>query len=350
MFDTAKPYFYMTDLVFDRLHDENALKKHGTKLYGNKFYLKHPFGLENPAVYFNVEKREYHLETSLPKLLQGYNLCGSNRLEYMCLHVAKLIYRQLGLCFTTRECKKVREHRIRLGRLDGTIYWLLASAQQIPEIQEALWEQLRAEGCKWSAWGTFDFETLYNQQGSKRVTDKFYYKYAELLVHKIPDCVSERDWILEFALRVLRFEVTWRDKELERLEVNGVTMELNYADQWDLEILKHLMRKRLERFKFQGVIKDRLATRRLDNLNSCYKAFYDLWEQGANLRKHRSYRTVKRARKHLLEHHHVDIFRTSGVGCDIPLKDILTVENACFTAPKYLTRRGAVFGFVNSSA
>lgn len=341
MFDNAKPYYHMTDMVLNRLQDKKALKSHGTKIYGNKFYLKHPFGQANPAVYFDFEEREFQLEASLPKLLQGHNVVGSNRLEYMCLNVAKLIYQQLGLRFTNRECREVREHRIRLGRLDGTCSFRLDSPQQAAEVAEVIWEQFRAEGCNWSAFGQNDFESVYNRQHSTRVTDKFYNKNVELLKNRIPSGVAERDYILEFVRRLLRFEVTWRGKELERLE-------LEYADLWSLPLLKRKVRARLAQFDFQGVLKDMLDTMQLDDLNDGQRMFYELWEQGANLRKHRRYRTLDRARNHLLEHHQVDIYRSAGVGCDIPLREILTVDNAYFTAPKYLTRRGAIFGFDKS--
>ena len=345
MFDTVKPYYYMTDLVFNRLQDEQALSRHGTKIYGNCFYLVHPFGLKNPAVYFNLEKRSFHLEASLPKLLQGYNVGGCNRLEYMCLHVAKLIYQQLGLCFTSGECREIRRHRIRLGRVDGTIYWLLESALMIPEILEAIWEQLRAEGLNWSVFGKIDFETVYSQQHSTRVTDKFYNKHAELLINKIHDRVAEREWIVEFARSVIRYEVTWRGKELKRLKINGISMELNYADSWNLKILKYWLSKRLGKFNCQGVIKDRMAVKKLDNLNSSCKMYYELWQQGADLVRHRDNRPLANARDHLLEHHQVDIFRSSGMGCDIPLNELLTIENARFSVPKYLIRKDAAFGF-----
>lgn len=351
MFDTAKPYYFMTDLVSNRLQDEQALSLQGTKIYDKKkFYLKHPFGLNNIAVYFNLKKREFHFEASLPKLLQGHNVGGSNRLEFMCLHAARLIYLQLGLRFTNGECNEIKRHRIRLGRVDGTIYWLLASALMIPDIQEAILEQLRAEGFKWSAYGKFEIETIYNQQNSGRVSDKFYNKYLELQVHKIPVRVTERDWILKFARSVLRYEVTWRGKELARLKIDGVNMDLNYADSWDLQILKQLMNERLKKFNFQGIIKDRMADKKLDNLNSSCKMYYELWAQGCDLHQHRANRTLTRARDYLLEHHHVDIFRSPGMGCDIQLNELLTIKKARAGVPKYLTTRGAAFGFKQATA
>lgn len=338
MFDTVKPYFYMTDMVLDRLHDQQALKNLDTKFYRNKFYLHHPFGLKNPAVYFDMENRNLHTETSLPKLLQGHNVFGTNRLEYLCLATIKLIYKQLGLMFTSRERRVIRDEGIRLGRLDGTCSFRLTTPQQVAEALEVICDQLRAEGLHWSAYGQFDIETVYNQQRSTRVTDKFYDKFVELMRKKMDVGVAERAWILKFVSRLLRFEVTWRAKELNRLE-------LEYADLWSPELLKQMMQERLDGFNFQGVIRDRLATEQLDNLNASCQTFYGLWTQGAKLGAYSHNRTLDRARDHLLKRHQVDIYRPAGVGCCIPLKKLLTTDNAYFTAPKYLTRRGAIFGF-----
>lgn len=342
MFDTTKFYIHMTDLVCNRLQDNKVLKDHGTKIYGNKFYLKHPFGLKNPSVFIDFENRSLCLETSLPKLLQGHNVFGTNRLEYMCLSATKLIYHQLGLEFNRQERRKVQDERFRLGRVDGTCSFRMATPQQVAEALEAIFEQYRAEGLKWSGFGKFGVETVYNQQHSKRVADKFYNKYVELK-NKIPLNVAECDYILKFVRTLLRFEVSWRGKELSRIGYD-------YADQWSLELLKQMIYERLERFNFQGVIKDRLVGVQLDGLNDSLRMYYDLWEQGANLLQHRNNRTLGRARDQFLEQHQVDIYRPAAVGCDIPLNQLLSMENAYFTAPKYLTRRGALFGFSNTLA
>lgn len=281
MIDTAKPYYYLTDMVFDRLQDHKALKRIGITLYGNKFFLKHPFGYTNPNVLFNLDRRMFWLETSLPKLLQGHNVFGNNQLQFSCLEVAKIIYHQLGLPFMPSECQQIEEHRIRLGRLDTTCSFIMPSQNIVSDTLSECWQQFRANGRKWSLDGSDEFETLYHQKHSTRVTDKLYNKYAELLVksHAIKDCVPKREQIITLALLWLRFEVTWRYKELKRLG-------LEYADQWDMAIVKKMMGKRLDKLDFQGVIKDRLVVSDLDGLklNKRDEAFYVLWQQGAKFR------------------------------------------------------------------
>lgn len=332
MIDTAKPYFYLTDMVLDRLEDQRALTRLGIKLYGNKFYLPHPFGYKNPAIFFNLDQRVFHFETSLPKLLHGHNVFGSNRLQYLCLEVVKHIYRCLGLQFTSNECQEILDHRIRLGRLDTTCSFLMPTRQAVAATAEEICHQLRADGRRWSADGIDEFQTTYNQKHSERVTDKFYDKFAQLLVHPIPDEVPQRDQIMKLAERVLRYEVTWRGKELARLG-------LNYADQWDRERVISVMAKRLDQLNFRGTI-SLLAVPNLDDvkLNQRDKAFYRLWQRGSDLRAGRHYSPIRKARQTLLDMHGVDIFRPLEAGSKIALKEILAIKNARFSKPPGLGR------------
>ncbi len=341
MIDTAKSYFYMTDLVFDRLQDHKALQRAGTKLYGNKFYLKHPFGLQNPSVRFDLDKGYFCIETSLTKLFQGHNVAGTNQLEFLCLKTANLIYQQLGLRFTPQERRLVQDRGIRLGRLDATCGFSMSSPQAVSDTLEAVWEQLRAEGFNWSAYGGAKFESVYSQQHSTRVSNKFYYKGGELLTKKIPAGIVAWNRVWEYARTLLRFEVTWRAKELKDLD-------LEYADQWTPQLVKEKISERLKMFKFQGVIKQRLDTLSLEGLNDSCSMYYVLWTQGANLRQHQYNKTLDRARKHLLQEHQIDIYRSAQSGSDIPLCDLLSPENAYFVAPKRLSRSGAIFGMAQS--
>jgi hypothetical protein len=330
MIDTAKPYYYLTDMVGDRLQDHKSLSRMGVKIYGNHFYLPHPFGYKNPAVYFNVEKRLFSLETSLPKLLQGHNVFGTNDLQYLCLEAARLIYRRLGLPFTSRECQLIEDHRIRLGRLDTTCSHIMPARSAVAVALEEAWLQFRADGKHWSMDGIDGVETLYNQKHSQRVTDKFYDKFAELLVRRIPHCVPLREQIMKLAELLLRYEVTWRGKELKRLD-------LDHADQWNRERVISVMSKRLEHLDFRGAIKVRLLESELDTLTMDMSkrdaVVYSLWQRGSDLRVGRHYPPIRKARESLRQHG-VDIFRPYGSASEFSLKEMLTAEKARFGIPR----------------
>lgn len=339
MFDTVKPYYYISDMVCDRLSDDKALKRNDVKIYGNLFYLKHPFGYKNPEVYFNLESRKIWIESSFPKLLQGHNVFGSNRLEYLCIKVLELIFDQLGLKFSAHERHLVLNKRIDLGRVDTACSFRLSSPNDVTPVTEAFWEQLRAEGRDWATEGTDYFETVYHRKHSTRVAEKFYAKYCELQVRRrrIPEIVKMRDEIMEYARNLIRFEVTWRAPELRRIG-------LQYADNWTPEIVRKKIMDRLNQFNLQGQITQRLAPRHLDKLNKPAQTFYDLWTRGSNLSPYREYAPLKRVRRHLLKHHDVDIFRHPEAASSIALNEVLTEDNAYFVGPKALARRGLIVG------
>ena len=337
MIDTVKPYYFMTNQIINALQSGVVFGISGIKIYGNVFFVKHPYGLQNLKVYFSIEKRLMWFETSLPKLLQGQNVFGSNRLEYMCLKAMEYVYQQVGLNFSAAEREVIRSKGIRLGRVDATCSFLLNSQEEVADALEAILEQLRAEGFKWSAYGEFGIQTLYRQQYSKRITDKFYNKGQELLVNTIPRNVVERERILEIAKNDVRFEVTVRGKELKELN-------LQYADQWGKKAVRELIEQRLASFKFRGLIKQQLASEQICDLPDGARMFYGLWRQGACFRMSRGYRTLSRARDLLLKTYQVDIYRPRRPRKLISLQRVLAAESAYFVAPKCLTNRGAIFG------
>ena len=340
MIDTVKLYFYITKLMLGRLNDQKALNANNTKVYGNRFYLKNPFGQKNPTVWINHQNQTLCIEASLPKLVQGHNVFGSNRLEFLCLNVIKLIYNQLGLSLCSRERSIIRKHRIKIGRLDITCSFRLNSPEEVRGAIEEIFHQLRAKGLDWAAYGCDDYLTIYNQKGSKRISDKFYAKYNELLRNKIPEKVVERSRILKFALSLLRYELTYRAPELRRLN-------LEYADQWKPDMVRQLIMKRISMLNLQGSIKEHMTVKVLECPNKCSQTFYHLWAQGCNLRPHRHYAPLRRARA-MLRHQGVDIFRPLGARNEIAIAELLTENNAYFLGPKALSSRGAIFGCKSS--
>ena len=338
MIDTCKFYVPLTDRVRFALRAAQDAYHPTVKIYHNRFFVKASPGTPKIKVYFSLERGKFWVATSLPKVLQGHNVFGSNRLEMLCLNVIKLIYSELDIKFTHDEEKQIREAGIRLGRLDITCSFKLKSPEMVAQVLEYLYEQFRAEGKAWSAYGSTDVESIYNQLHSTRVTDKYYNKGKELAVagRSIHLAVPQRQRILELARCLLRFEVTFRGKELAELG-------LDYADCWDAARVKAELLTRIDKFNLQGVIRPKLEVDELNSLNDSCRTFYRLWADGANLGKCRKWRTLDRARNSLLEHHQVDIYRRAKAGCPIPLNDVLDPHNAYYAAPLSLVRGGAIF-------
>ena len=347
MFDTCKFKFKMTDQVRKQLRAAINGKIPGIKIYGNCFYPTPRFKTGKFKAYFDLDNMAIQLEASLAKVTQGHNVFGSNNLEPMCLAVIQIIYDYLGLTFTDIEEKLIREAGIRLGRLDITCSFSLESPEMVSQVLEHLYENFRAEGKSWSAYGRQSIESLYNQQNSTRSTDKFYNKGIELEAagHGIPANVPERERILKMSRYLLRFEHTIRAKKLTELGIN-------YAHDWDTKQVKAVFGARFKQFNLQGVIRPQMMAEELVDINDSCRTYYHLWAEGANLRKHRKNRTVDRARQRLLEHYQVDIYRKAKTGCPVSLRRLLDPSKAYYSAPRSLVHCGAVFtprGSRNSS-
>lgn len=337
MIDTVGMFFHSTRAVCDVLANDRYLASRGIQLYyGHTIFLPHPFGYEPIAVRFDKHRREVRVVTSLPKFLQGHNVFGSNQLEPLCLGLIENLYDFLGIRFTLNERGAILDKRIRLTRADLTVSFVLPSHLMVPEIIEAIKDQLRAQGLKWSAYGQDDFETVYVQQHSARTTYKFYDKYAELQINKIPLCVPGREYIIENARNLLRFELTLRGKELARLG-------LQYANNWTPKLVRQTLMDRLDRLDLQGELRERIPVRRIEGLNKTCQQFYELYEQGCNLRRIRHYAPLRRSRAEILRCHGVDILRPHGSMNNIALNEMLTEDNAYFVGPKAAVRSGSIW-------
>jgi hypothetical protein len=339
MFDTVKFCFFATSKLRLAIVNGGGESTQSIAFYRSCFYIKHPFGFSSIRVNFCLDLKKLWLELSIPKLLQGHNVFGCNKMEYLCISTIEFIYRKLGVDFDACEKKLVLYHRIRLSRVDVTCSFSLECQDEVENVLESVLLQCRAENLKWSAYGRTKIQSVYNQINSSRVTDKFYNKSCELFEKRrgLPASVIERESILDFSRSLLRFEVTLRGKEL-------AGRELEYADCWTPSMAKGVLQARLSRFHFGGAIKSSIANDNINELNdSCYM-FYGLWAEGANLNKHRYNRTLQRARDKILADWGVDIYRPTGSVCPRSLKDLLHPDRAYYSAPKSLVRRGAIFG------
>lgn len=339
MFDTVKLCFFATSKFLSAIVNGGYASTSSITFYKSCFYIKHPFGFSSIRVNFCLDSQKVWLELSIPKLFQGHNVFGCNKMEHLCIGTIEFIYQKLGIDFDACEKKFISYHRIRLSRVDVTCSFSLGCQDEVENVLESVLQQYRAEKLKWSAYGRTKIQSVYNQINSSRVTDKFYNKSCELFNNGqgLPADVIERDSILDLSKALLRFEVTLRGKEL-------VDRKLEYADCWTPSIAKEVLQARLSRFRFGGAIKSSINIGNIDELNhSCYM-FYNLWAEGANLNKHRYNRTLQRARDKILADWGVDIYRPTGSVCFHSLKDLLHPDRAYYSAPKSLVRSGAIFG------
>ncbi len=337
MIDTAKFEFLMIDAAFSKLTRRDVSAFNEVRFYGSRFYLKGPFSTVGTCINFDVERRVFWVELSLPKFVQGHNVFGTNRLVELCCEVIDLVYGRLGIFLSKNQWKKIKRNRIRLMRLDIACSFFVGSPGKVNAVLESLFEHLRVESVKWSAYGSTHTETVYNRQCSTRVSDKFYNKHKELMVKKIPMSVKARDLLMQYAESIVRYEVTFRAAELRDLD-------LEFADQWNTEVVRTMIKSRIERLKLRRQFKCSEGFSLPVGLNDSSKMFLDLWLKGADLHVHRNYKTLQRARVALIEKCGIDIFKKMGSSNSFDLSEVLNTENAIFNAPKKLVRKCEFFG------
>lgn len=337
MIDTAKFEFLMVDAAFYMLEGKGASIFGGVKLYGNGFYLKGEYSSSGTRINFDLGRRVFWVELSLPKFVQGHNVFGTNRLVVLCREVIERVYGCLGIELSKREWGKIEESGIRLMRLDIACSFRVGSSGNVNAVLESLFEHLRAESVKWSAHGAVYTEAVYNRQRSKRVSDKFYNKHRELMANKIHPAVKARNLLMKYAESIVRYEVTFRGAELKSLG-------LEFADQWNTKVVREIIESRINRLKLTQQFQSSDGFSRPVNLNDSSDMFLDLWLKGADLHVYKNCKTLQRARFTLIDKCGVDIFKAADSREWWGLSEMLNPENAIFRAPKRLVKLGAIFG------
>lgn len=341
MIDTVRIKFFMTAQMRNRLTEAGILDAQGITIYSQKsFFVKPAHGGRSVRVYFDIRKKTLGFECSLPKLLQGHNVCGSNNLEWLCFEAIKLIYLRLGLALDLDEQAIIRRKRIKLSRVDLAGSFVFSSMHEARHAAAAIADHLMGTGESWAIEGSEGIETVYARKRSRRVTDKFYLKGEELAKHKLPENLAARDEIYALASRLLRFEVTYRAMELKRIGAQ-FGRDLRYADEWSIEMVKHLLRTRIEGFGFSGTTRVSLGAENLTGLGRTAKVFYALYAQGVDLRRQGSYAPLRRARAEILAHG-IDILCPRRGGTSLDLATLLSASRIKFSAPTSLVNAGAV--------
>ena len=288
--------------------------------------------------------RAIMIEMSLLKLLQGHNVCGTNRLSLMCREVVRVVYRGLGLRLTSTERKRIGMHDFELGRVDATGSYNLRSQENVKAAMEEIRVQLKALGLDIVVHeGPGGIETIYVGKNSRRATFKFYNKYLELVdTSALSPKLRGHDEILQYVKGHLRIELTLRSTELNEIEMGGGA--LNVSSSWSEKIVRALLLKRMAQFKFSGLIKTRLDANEIDGLKPNHKMLYDLHRGGADLQRHMPRHTYRRWDKKMYELYGIRIGRPVKMGAaKVSLSKLLAPDQLHTTWPKKLRETGAIY-------
>jgi len=142
---------------------------------------------------------------------------------------------------------------------------------------------------------------VYFGQGSTRWSLKAYHKADELVArgrgHRLPDELPHRERLFSWAIGVVRFEVTLRTKELEKLEsiprtpVEALAVWQTYFDKVTWNQNARMVESDMFESGLRGELRKTLA----------------LWRAGVDLRDMLSRNTYYKHRRQLLDQVGVDI-------------------------------------------
>jgi hypothetical protein len=291
------------------------------------------------------------LETSAARLLQGHNVCGTNKMHFLCYKTARRIYKLLGLKKTTEKVRLLKNHDYDIDRSDVTGWFNVGSQTNVVSAMAEIRRQLLALGVDLVVHETRDgIETIYIGKHSRHATLKFYNKYLELQHSGFPPSLSEEKQkaILDFARPLIRVERTLRTPALKakKADSRGNQSKLRQSSGWTTIRARQLLVKSLGRYKFNGHIRARLDLAEIEGMKPSDRTLYLLQQSGVYLTEFMLQRDFIRVRNRLLQRYQIDIahpaFDEPAAG--LSLAELLAPEKLQMTWPKKLSRMGLIAG------
>lgn len=330
MIDTVGVEIHVPEHLMQQMEDQ--ARPWGTRRY---FPLKHRYGKRKTNVFLNKLTGTIAFEASIANVLSGHNVFGSNNLLHLIRSFMKLLYQRVDLAMTEKDWHHIARCPIEIWRLDLTASFRVHSEYDVIPLLNCTREHLLARGKKIEIFETaHGAETIYVGKRSSRITLKFYNKGLLLRVSQIPSDVPYREKIVDCATKLVRFEITMRRKELERLSLAVVSA-------WSAGKVRQMIQSRIAKFKFAEALKIELTQDVFNELSPRDQMVYRLWIAGANWRPYlKSERMLHQSIKNLLDHG-VNIGRRPHPSESISLARVFSSENAYFRGPKGLSRKGA---------
>lgn len=291
------------------------------------------------------------LETSAARLLQGHNVCGTNKMRFLCYQTARRIYKLLGLKKTTKKVWLLKNHDYTINRSDVTGWFNVGSQANVVSAMVEIRRQLLAMGADLVVHETRDgVETIYIGKHSGHATLKFYNKYLELMNTDLPSALSEtkKQAILDSAKSLIRVELTLRMPALNsrKPELDSEHAALRHSSGWSVKIARQLLKNALERYTFNGHIRARLDPDEIEGMKPSDRTFYLLQQSGVNLAEFMTPRNFKNLRTKLLQRYQIDIAHpvSDEPAVELSLAELLAPEKLLTNWPKKLSRLGLIAG------
>ncbi len=235
------------------------------------------------------------------KFLQGHNLFGSADLRRLMVSALELVAARLGLTPSADDRRVWAAGHYDLSRVDLARMIECGPPERVRTVLDVLGQVART---RYQARSVVGSGTVYLGQHSRRVSLKFYDKWAELQVRGHGLCSTlASDWhqaLVSWAAGKLRVELTLRSMEL-------VDRELRRARMWTGSLAESLLDERLAGLELSDMV--RLVEDVAHDLPGKLLAVYEAWRAGRDVRLMFTRPTFYRYRRQLLDLAGVDIAR-----------------------------------------
>ncbi|PIG08313.1 phage/plasmid replication protein, II/X family [Comamonas sp. 26] len=198
----------------------NPITKACSSPYHNK-KLKVPGAYGSAATVWSKRQGSILLiECSAAKFLSGQNVFGDDDLSSLITNIVKNVCLYLGITPKPSEKLDIKNGYIRLFRVDLVSHIKLPAHIATSDFIHALKSQLVFTQRSFSTYGD---ETIYIDQSSDMKTLKFYDKWKELKIHKLPTSLPDKELIKQNVKHLLRIEMTFRNRFLKNHEMSMVS-------------------------------------------------------------------------------------------------------------------------------
>lgn len=239
----------------------------------------------------DIENNKIEIEGNPAKFLQGHNLFGINDpVRLINLTFKQLVDSGLGLAPTQTQQECINNGFVRMTKIDINRNFHLPS-----KIEADRWIMEANDGMSMSHYGHVKQynSTLYFGKGSKTKELKFYAKGSEIINNKSLPKSIQTPQMLEFANKMLRFEIRLNSKWL-------CDKELNYASNWNDRLVESLLDQSLARIKLSGNM--RISDKILLDLKPTLIGTYQRWVDGHCLKNCLNPSTFYRHKRELLKY------------------------------------------------
>lgn len=234
------------------------------------------------------------------KFLQGHNIWGTADIVGLTLSAFIKVFDLIGFSYEKAFiAKSVLKGSI--SRIDITENYDLFSEDRAEAFLYSLERSatLRNRGA-----GALDKRgtTLYFGKHSRRWALKVYLKYRELLAHKpkLLDCVSDLPQVTNYAKGLVRFELVFRGKELDKLGLSSISC-------WGDGVVESLYNRYLSKLQCSDNMKTSDHLPNLDGLPARLIAVVNLWYEGHDLKSMYPTRTFYRYKSEIKKLLSIDI-------------------------------------------